>query len=74
LTFKRLNLLAAVNKIGQPIPPPVLSPIANQTLPAGKTIVVPLSATDPTGSPITFTWTQTYLPALAYQLEQQYGF
>jgi hypothetical protein len=74
LTFKRLNLLAAVEQVGEPIAPPVLAPIANQTLPEGKTIVVPLSVSDPTGSPATITWTQTYLPALAWQLDQQYGF
>ena len=74
LTFKRLNLLAAVTTIGQPLAPPTLSPIPNQTLPEMQTIVVPLSVSDPAGHPVTITWTQTYMPALAYQLDQQYGF
>ena len=74
LSFKRLNLAAAIASLGQPLPALTLAPIANQTLAVGTTIVVPLSVTSPTGSPITFTATELYLPALAYQLKQQYGF
>ena len=74
LTFKRLNLLAAVEKIGEPVAPPTLAPIANQSLPEGQTIVVPLAVTDSLGLPVTITWSQTYLPALVYQLDQQFGF
>ncbi|MBI1830768.1 MAG: S8 family serine peptidase [Planctomycetes bacterium] len=74
LTFKRVNLKAAMDTVGQPIAPPTLAPIPNQTLAVGGTIVVPLSVTSPSGSPITFTSTQVYLPAQAYRLDQQFGF
>lgn len=74
LTFKRLNLKAAMDTIGQPNAAPVFSPIANQTMQVGQTILVPLNATDAAGEPITFTVKQIYLPALAYQLDQQFSF
>jgi hypothetical protein len=74
LTFKRVNLKAAMDTIGQPVAPPTFAPIPNQTLPVGGTIVVPLKVTSPTGKPITFTWKQIYLPAQAYQLDQKHGF
>ena len=74
LTFKRLNLLAAMTKIGQPVAPPTLAPIANQTLTTGQTILVPLTVTNPAGSTLTYSATEIYLPALAYQLDQKYGF
>ena len=48
LTFKRLNLKAAMDTIGQPIAPPTFAPISNQTLPVGGTIVVPFTVTSPT--------------------------
>jgi subtilisin family serine protease len=73
MTFQRLNLAAAVNAVGQPVLPPTISPIAAQTLQVGQTITVPLSVTSPSGKPITYTWSQVYSPALAYQLKQQYG-
>jgi hypothetical protein len=72
LTFKRLNLKAALDTIGSPVVPPAFAPIANQTLQVGKTIDVPLSIANAT-KPFTFSVTQVYLPALAYQLKQQYG-
>ncbi len=74
LSFKRVNLKAALDTIGQPLPPPTFAAIANQTLQVGSTITIPLLVTSPTGSPITFSYTQVYLPALIYQLDQQYGF
>ena len=73
LWFKRLNLKAALDAVGQPVAPPTFAAIANQTLPAGSAILVPLSAASPTGTPITFSVHQVYLPALAYQLKQQDG-
>jgi hypothetical protein len=74
LAFKRLNLKAAIDVVGQPIAPPTLAPSANQTLYVNSTIVVPLAVVSPSGNPITFSVRQVYLPALAYQLDQQYGF
>lgn len=74
LTFKRLDLKAAIDTVGQPVAPPTLAPIPDQTLPVGSTIVVPLDAASPTGRAITFTYTQVYIPALAYQLDQLHNF
>ena len=74
LTFKRLNLKAAMDTIGQPVAGPTFAPIPDQTLQVGGTIVVPLAVTSPTGKPIAFTVKQIYLPAQAYLLDQQYGF
>ena len=73
LWFKRLNLKAALDAVGQPIAPLTFAPIANQTLPAGSTLLVPLSANSPTGSPVAFTVRQVTLPALADQLDQQHA-
>lgn len=74
LTFKRLNLKAALDVVGKPNAAPVFSPIANQTMQVGQTINVPLQATDADGEPISFSVKQTYLPAQAYSLDQKYGF
>lgn len=74
LTFKRLNLKAAMDTIGQPNAQPVFDAIANQSMQVFQTISVPLRATDADGDPITFSVKQVYLPALAYQLDQQYKF
>jgi hypothetical protein len=73
LSFKRLNLKAAMDTVGQPNGKPTLAAIANQTLQVGQTIYVPLQASDPENEPITFTYKQIYLPAQAYQLDQQLG-
>lgn len=73
LSFKRLNLKAALDAVGQPIAPLTFAPIANQTLPAGSTLLVPLSAISPTGSPVAFTVRQVNLPALADQIDQQHA-
>jgi Calx-beta domain len=51
--------------------PPVLAPIADQTVPASQQVVmVPLSATDANGDPITFSATAQ---SLAYSLKVQYA-
>jgi hypothetical protein len=73
LTFKRLNLLAAMNAVGQGNAPPTLAPIADRSLQVGQTVQAPLVASDPENQPLTFTYKQIYLPALAYQIDQQYG-
>lgn len=74
LTFKRLNLKAAMDTVGQPNAAPVFNPIPNQTMQVGQTITVPFSATDAEGEKISFSVKQIYLPAQAYQLDQQYKF
>jgi hypothetical protein len=70
LSFKRLNLQAAVGAIGEPITPPTFPVIANQTVHLGRTISVPLNASSPNG-PITYSVAYQYLPAVAYQIDQQ---
>ena len=47
---------------------PTFNAIANQTLPGGATVVVPLVVTSPSGSAIGFSYTETYIPAFAYGL------
>lgn len=74
LTFKRLNLRSAMDTIGQPNGQPTLNAIANQTMQVGQTINVSLIASDPENETIRFSYRQIYLPAQAYQLDQQYRF
>jgi len=74
LTFKRLNLKAAMDVVGQINAPPTLAPIADRSMQVGQTILVPLSASDPENRPITLSYKQIYLPALAHQLDKQYAF
>ncbi len=38
---------------------PVLDPISNVTLPAGKSLIVPLTATDTDGNPLTYTFSSS---------------
>src|SRR5689334_895181 len=38
---------------------PVIDPIANVNLPAGKSLVIPITATSPNGRPLTFTATSS---------------
>jgi Subtilase family len=73
LTFRQVNLKAALDSVASLAGPPVLAPIANQTIGLGGSVTVPLSASDPTGAPFTETATVVDLPALAYQLNQQLG-
>lgn len=55
LTFKRLDLYAALNSIAQSANrAPTLSPIANQSLSAGQTTSIALSAVDADNDPISF--------------------
>ena len=39
--------------------PPVIDPISNVTIPAGKSLIVPVTATSPTGQPLTYTATSS---------------
>lgn len=75
LSFKRLNLAAALDSLGSSSnTAPVLQDIANQTVQTGTSRTLTLSASDPNGSPITFSATLTSAPASqAYQLKQQLG-
>ena len=38
---------------------PVIDPIANVTIPAGKSLILPVTATSPTGQPLTYTVTSS---------------
>ena len=38
---------------------PLIDPIANVTIPAGKSLIVPVTATSPTGQPLTYTVTSS---------------
>lgn len=75
LNFKRLDLLAALNKVTVTNAPPVLSPIANQSATSGKALVVTLNATDPNGDAITFSGRVIGGggSATAYNLDQSLG-
>jgi subtilisin family serine protease len=76
LNFKRLDLNAALNAVG-PVGnvAPALDPVPDQTLRAGRSLTVPLSAFDANGDPLTFAAVVlgTSSSTLAAQLRQQYG-
>jgi uncharacterized protein YkwD len=59
-----------LNFVGGQAQPPVFEPIQDQTVAAGSSVTVSMSATDPNGLPITFSATSV---TLAYALKQQYG-
>jgi subtilisin family serine protease len=73
LTFKQLNLKAAMDAAAALAGPPTLAPIAAQTIAPTGTVTVPLSASDASGAPVTLTAQLVNLPALAYQIKQQLG-
>ena len=76
LSFKRLNLFAALNSLGSaPAPtPPTLGAIPNQTMTAGAPLVISLSASATSGDQITFSAQVTgNNTSQAYQLGQQLG-
>ena len=75
LTFKRLDLGAAVAALGRPVnSAPVLQAIANQQIVPGGSLTFALNASDTEGSAITFsTSVLGASPSQAYQLEQQLG-
>ena len=54
--------------------PPILAPIANQTIPQAVPRMIQLSASDPDGDPLTFSSMFVRLDAQAYQLDQTYSF
>jgi hypothetical protein len=65
-------VVSATTSTGTTNQPPVLAAIADRTIPASQaSLMVPLSATDPDGDPITFTATAQ---SLAYVLAQARGF
>ncbi len=57
-------------QLGSQPMPPVLANIPNQTMPAGQTLRVALSASDPNGDPLTFAVSGQ---SEAYKLDQQLG-
>ncbi|HXA45778.1 MAG TPA: hypothetical protein VNZ25_09750, partial [Candidatus Angelobacter sp.] len=38
---------------------PIIDPLGNVTIPAGKSLIIPVTATSPNGRPLTFTATST---------------
>ncbi|GEM_PF-3421389 len=75
LSFPRLDVAAALRNVAGAIGDgtPVLSPIADQTISPGGTLIVTLVASDPNHDPITFA---THLVAAGnrlYELRQQLG-
>jgi subtilisin family serine protease len=77
LTFKRLDLYAAVQSIaGNTSTAPTLDPIANQIIGVNQTLALTLSGNDSDGDPLTYTaqiqggQSQS---ATAYHLKQQLG-
>jgi subtilisin family serine protease len=83
LTFKRIDLAAALDALGTPpttpTPPPVnvapvLQPIADQTVAPGASRTLTLAATDPNGDAVTFTVTVIGVStSQAYQLKTSLG-
>jgi hypothetical protein len=74
LTFKRIDLAAAVNSIGAAVQPPTLAAIPNQSVSPGGTLNVTLNGNNPTGGTLTYSATVAGGAAsTAYQLEQQLG-
>ncbi len=75
LTFKRLDLGAALASLGTPVnSAPVLQPISAQKLSPGSSVQITLNATDPNGDAITFSASVLGSSAsLGYQLKQQLG-
>ncbi len=70
LVFPRLDLLAALNAV---VHPPTLAPIADQSLPLGGTLAVPLVATAPANLPVTYSVSVISTTSTAYQLKQSLG-
>ena len=75
LTFKRLDLGAALASLGRPADTgPVLEPISDQQVAPGGTVTLTLNAADPDHLPVTFSASVLNAPqSQAYQLKQQLG-
>jgi hypothetical protein len=74
LTFRQLNLLAALNAVPQSQSQSLEMPaIANKSIAPGGSVVVPLNATGGNGAAITYSAQIINLPALAWQLKVQLG-
>ncbi len=72
LSFKRIDLKAALDSFGNPNRMPTFSAIADQTISTGQKILLPLNVSDSDGDPITLSVRQVYLPAQAYALDAAY--
>jgi hypothetical protein len=83
LTFKRIDVHAALNVVGAPgggspgggsgNSAPVLSPISNKTMASGGSVTVLLHATDINNDPVTFSARVLAGSSQAYQLKEQLG-
>ncbi len=74
LSFRRVDLKAALTSVVGTASPPTVSTIADQTMPAGGQLVIPFQASDANGRALQSTVRVYDLATLAYQLDQQYGF
>jgi subtilisin family serine protease len=75
LTFKRLDLFAAVRSLAGLSPTPTLDPIANRTVGQNQALALTLSGHDADGDKLTYTAQVqgTQSNGAAYQLKQQLG-
>ncbi len=84
LTFKSLNLFAALNSLQAAAPgspsapagpsqPPVLGAVPNQTMQSGQSLIVSLPATDPAGYTIQLSAQASSPASQEYLLRQQLG-
>jgi hypothetical protein len=73
LTFRQLNLKAAIDSVSALAGPPTFAPIADQTIAPGRSTTVALSAGGPGGVTPTLSAQLVNLPGLAYQINQQLG-
>lgn len=74
LSFKRLDLFAALQSIQQVNQPPTLAAIANQSLNAGSPLVVALNGSDANGDPLTYSArVLSSMDTQAFNARQQFG-
>ncbi len=74
LAFKRVDIYAALAKVGTVNQPPVLAALANQSIALGGGVAVTLNATDANNDPLTYSARVIDLAATAWTLDSQYGF
>jgi hypothetical protein len=70
LTFRQLDLKAALDAVPRPL---TFAPIADRTMPAGGSVIVPLAVTEPNNATVTFSVRVVDNAAVAWQLNQQLG-
>jgi subtilisin family serine protease len=73
LTFKRVDIYAALGDLGTVPSAPALSPVANFVMASGSTRSIVLAGADADGDALTYTASLQSDGGLAYQLRQQLG-